>query len=179
MFQSAETLPFGTDEASSFGVEMVPASKVRPRRVKGAKTDGVRPVAVAPVVQRGRVARRNRSARRAAQPTDERRVVDCDSREQSMAAYLIARLDVADPALLADYLKATPPVVAKYHGKFIARGGPTVTLEGPQETRRIVILEFPTLDDVQAFYHSPEYAEARELREGIAVAEFLAVDGVQ
>ncbi len=96
-----------------------------------------------------------------------------------MAAYLIARLAVADPASLANYLKATPPVLAKYDGKFIARGGTTVTLEGPQETRRIVILEFPTLDDAQAFYHSPEYAEARELRNGIAVAEFIAVDGVR
>ena len=96
-----------------------------------------------------------------------------------MAAYLIARLDVADPTLLADYLKATPPVVAKYRGKFVARGGTTVTLEGPRETRRIVILEFPTLDDAQAFYHSPEYTAARKLREGIAVAEFIAVDGVR
>jgi uncharacterized protein (DUF1330 family) len=96
-----------------------------------------------------------------------------------MAACLIVRMAVADPARLADYLKATPAIVAKYRGQFIARGGTTITLEGPQENRRIVILEFPTLDDVQAFYHSPEYAVARKLREGVAVAEFVAVDGVR
>ncbi len=107
------------------------------------------------------------------------RVLDGDNKEHEMSAYLIARLDVGDPALLTDYLRATPPVMAKYHGKFIARGGTTVTLEGPQETRRIVILEFPALEDAQAFYRSPEYAEARKLREGIAVAEFIAVDGVR
>lgn len=95
-----------------------------------------------------------------------------------MAAYLIARLAVSDPARLGDYLRTTPPVVAKYRGKFIVRGGTTVTLEGPQETRRIVILEFATLDDARAFYHSPEYAAARKLRADIAVAEFIAVDGV-
>ena len=95
-----------------------------------------------------------------------------------MAAYLIARLAVSDPASLADYVKTTPPMVAKYRGKFIVRGGKTVTLEGPEETRRIVVLEFPTLQDVQAFYHSPEYLQAKKLREGVAVAEFIAVDGV-
>ena len=96
-----------------------------------------------------------------------------------MAAYLVARLDVEDPALLKDYLAATPPIVEKYHGKFIARGGSTVTFKGPEETRRIVLIEFPSLSDVEAFYHSQEYVEARKLREGVAVAEFIAVDGVQ
>lgn len=95
-----------------------------------------------------------------------------------MAAYLIARLEVEDVSLLKDYLLATPPIVKKYNGKFIARGGSTVTLEGPQESRRIVLIEFPALSDAEAFYHSPEYSQARLLREGIAVAEFIAVDGV-
>jgi uncharacterized protein (DUF1330 family) len=95
-----------------------------------------------------------------------------------MAAYLIVRLAVFEPSRLGAYLEATPSVVAKYRGTFIARGGTTVTLEGPEETRRIVIVEFPTLDDAQAFYHSPEYAAARKLREDFTSAEFIAVDGV-
>lgn len=96
-----------------------------------------------------------------------------------MAAYIIARMDVDDPSLLKDYLTATPPIIEKYHGKFIARGGSTITLEGPEETRRIVLIEFPSLQDAEAFYRSPEYSEARKLREGIAVAEFIAVDGLR
>ena len=95
-----------------------------------------------------------------------------------MPAYIVARVDVADPAQLKDYMAATPPIIAKYRGTFIARGGRTVTFEGPNESRRIVLIEFPALADAEAFYHSPEYAEARRLREGIAVAEFIAVEGV-
>lgn len=95
-----------------------------------------------------------------------------------MAAYLIARMEVEDITLLKDYLTATPSIIEQYHGKFMARGGTTITLEGPQETRRIVLIEFPLLSDAKAFYYSPEYAEARRLREGIAVAEFIAVDGI-
>jgi uncharacterized protein (DUF1330 family) len=95
-----------------------------------------------------------------------------------MSAYIIARVDVDDPSLLKGYLAATPPIIEKYHGKFIARGGSTITLEGPEETRRIVLIEFPSLQNAQAFYHSEEYSQARKLREGIAVAEFIAVDGI-
>lgn len=76
-------------------------------------------------------------------------------------------------------MTATPPIIAKYRVKFIARGGQTVTFEGPAESRRIVLIEFPDLADAQAFYNSPEYSQARKLREGIAIAEFIAVEGVE
>ncbi|MBI3561574.1 MAG: DUF1330 domain-containing protein [Gammaproteobacteria bacterium] len=96
-----------------------------------------------------------------------------------MPAYLIVRVNVDDPALLKAYQAATPSIIEKYHGKFIARGGAVVTLEGPDESRRIVVLEFPELSDVKAYYYSPEYSEARKLREGIGSFEVIAVDGVK
>ncbi|MFM1896785.1 MAG: hypothetical protein RLZZ385_1859 [Pseudomonadota bacterium] len=94
-----------------------------------------------------------------------------------MPAYLIVRIAAAQPELLKPYQLATPAVVAKYHGRFIVRGGPVVSLEGPGEHRRIVVLEFPDLTLAQAFYHSPEYAAAKQLRAGIAEAEIIAVEG--
>lgn len=96
-----------------------------------------------------------------------------------MTAYIIVRIEADDPALLKDYQLATPPVVEKYRGRFIVRGGPVITLEGPEEKRRIVLLEFPTMSDAEAFYHSPEYAAAKKLRQEVSVAEFIAVDGYQ
>ena len=96
-----------------------------------------------------------------------------------MAAYIVARVSVADPSLLKDYLNATPPIVEKYGGKFLARGGPTITLEGPEETRRVVIIEFPALADAEAFYQSREYSQAKKLRADVAVAEFIAIDGMR
>jgi len=95
-----------------------------------------------------------------------------------MPAYIIARLATDTPALLKDYQAATPGVIAQFGGKFLARGGMTVTFEGPDETRRIVIIEFPDLATAQTFYNSPEYAMARRLREGKAEVELIAVDGV-
>lgn len=96
-----------------------------------------------------------------------------------MSAYFIARIDSENPALLKDYQAAVPPIIEKYRGKFIARGGPTVTLEGTEESRRIVIIEFPDVSDATAFYHSPEYSEARKLRECVAVIEAITVAGIE
>ena len=95
-----------------------------------------------------------------------------------MPAYMVIRIEVPEPERLKAYQAATPPIVEQYGGRFIARGGSVVTLEGPEESRRVVIIEFPERADAEAFYHSPEYSEARKLREGVAVAEFIAVDGV-
>ena len=94
-----------------------------------------------------------------------------------MPAYIIARIQVTDWDRYRQYTQATPAAIEKYSGRFIVRGGETVTLEGPAETARLVVLEFPSLEQAQAFYHSEEYAQAKQLRAGAAVGQFLAVDG--
>ncbi len=95
-----------------------------------------------------------------------------------MAAYIIGRIDVTDWSRYREYMKVTPAVIARFGGKFIARGSEVLTFEGPQETRRVVILEFPSLEKAKEFFHSDEYAEAKKLRVGAAKAQFLAIDGV-
>lgn len=94
-----------------------------------------------------------------------------------MAAYIIVRMHVTDMEQYQEYAKVTPGVVAQYGGRFIVRGGATVTLEGPEEKDRIVVLEFPSLDQAKVFYGSEEYAAAAKLREGAASAQFVAVEG--
>lgn len=95
-----------------------------------------------------------------------------------MSAYIIARVKVDDPALIKKYMEATPPIIEKYGGKFLARGVPSATFEGAEETRRVVIIEFPSMGDAKAYYHSTEYTEARNLRDGVAIAEFIAIEGL-
>ncbi|MCX5855891.1 MAG: DUF1330 domain-containing protein, partial [Deltaproteobacteria bacterium] len=68
--------------------------------------------------------------------------------------------------------------IEKYGGKAIARSTDPITLEGPEETRRIVILQFPTVEKAREFYQSPEYQEARKLREGAATGELIVVEGI-
>ena len=95
-----------------------------------------------------------------------------------MAAFLIARVSVTDWNKYDQYMKVTPGIIAKYGGKFIVRGGQTVTLEGPTEKWRIVVVEFPDLEKAKEFYYSQDYTDAKTLREGAALAQFVAVEGV-
>jgi uncharacterized protein (DUF1330 family) len=97
---------------------------------------------------------------------------------QVMPAYLIARVEITEWARYREYMKATPAAIAAFGGKFIVRGGEITTLEGVPETRRLVIIEFPSLEQAKAFYSSPEYTRAKGLREGAAVGQFILVPGV-
>lgn len=96
-----------------------------------------------------------------------------------MTAYIIVHMDVTDPEQYKEYTKLTPAVIEQYGGRFIVRGGSKVTLEGPEETRRIVVVEFPSMEQAQAFYRSPEYQQAKAVRDGAATGHFVAVEGVE
>lgn len=95
-----------------------------------------------------------------------------------MPAYIIARVEVTDWTRYREYTRETPAAIARYGGKFIVRGGDVTVLEGEPETRRLVIIEFPTLERAKTFYHSAEYTRVKTLRAGAAVGQFLAVEGV-
>jgi uncharacterized protein (DUF1330 family) len=94
-----------------------------------------------------------------------------------MSAYLIAMIEVTDWEKYREYTKASSKAVARYGGRFIVRGGDKITLEGPEENRRIVVIEFPSLEQVKTYYDSKEYQEAKRLRLGAAIASFVAVQG--
>jgi uncharacterized protein (DUF1330 family) len=94
-----------------------------------------------------------------------------------MAAYVIADVEVTDPAKYEDYKKLTPGAVAKHGGRFIARGGQSSTLEGNWRPGRVVVIEFPTYEQARNFYTSVEYTAARRARAGAANMKMIVVDG--
>ena len=94
-----------------------------------------------------------------------------------MPAYVINDMDVTDPQLFEEYKKLSPPTVAQYGGKFLARGGRTETLEGAWSPRRLVILEFPDMASAQAWIDSPEYAPVRRLRQLSSRSNIIVVEG--
>lgn len=96
-----------------------------------------------------------------------------------MPAYVIARVEVTDWDKYNEYLKAGPGTIAQYGGRFIARASEMATLEGPEETRRLIILEFPSLAKAKAWYNSKEYQNAKKLRAGASIGSLVAIDGVE
>jgi len=95
-----------------------------------------------------------------------------------MTAYIILDIEVNDPAGYEEYKKLGPPTVALYGGKYVARGGKTETLEGDWQPGRIVMLEFPSLEQAKAWINSPEYAPGRALRHKYALSKTIVVEGV-
>lgn len=95
-----------------------------------------------------------------------------------MAAYVIVDAEVTDPAKYEDYKKLSPGAVAKHGGRFLARGGQTAVLEGDWRPNRVVVIEFPSLEQARAFYTSVEYTAARRARAGAADFNMVAVEGL-
>jgi len=94
-----------------------------------------------------------------------------------MTAYVIVDIEVLDPAGYEEYKKLAPAAVKLFGGKYLARGGPNETLEGDWRANRLVILEFPTVEQAKAWLNSPEYAPARALRHKYAKTNMVVVEG--
>lgn len=95
-----------------------------------------------------------------------------------MTAYLIARVHVTDPAKYENYKALSPGALAAFDGEFIVRGGPHETLEGEEETRRLVVVRFPSVEQAKACYDSAQYQAAKAERDGAAEMQMVVVEGV-
>jgi uncharacterized protein (DUF1330 family) len=95
-----------------------------------------------------------------------------------MSAYAIVQVDVKDPARYEDYKKLVPPSLEKFGGRFLVRGGKTHTMEGGWAPPRFVIVEFPSVEQAKAWWASPEYAAARDLRWATAESQMIIAEGI-
>lgn len=96
-----------------------------------------------------------------------------------MAAYVIANIDgryaknyLGSRALVAETIEG-------YGGRYLVRGGKAELREGDWTPHRILVLEFPTMEQAIAWYESPEYAPIKALRLANATSDLLFVEGVE
>jgi uncharacterized protein (DUF1330 family) len=95
-----------------------------------------------------------------------------------VSAYVIANVEIKDPVRYEDYKRMVPATLTKYGGRFIVRGGKTEALEGDWQPARLVLLEFPSVEKARAWWHSPEYAAAKALRQATSTGSLLILEGV-
>ncbi|HEV2567433.1 DUF1330 domain-containing protein [Sphingomonas sp.] len=95
-----------------------------------------------------------------------------------MAAYLIVTADIRDrAAFLAGYAPRAAELVAKFGGRYVLRAPGALVLEGDDaEGSSVVISEWPDRAAALAFWNSPEYGEAKQLREGLADCRVLLIE---
>ena len=95
-----------------------------------------------------------------------------------MPAYLIADIEVTDPASYEEYTKRVPAIIAAHGGRDLARGGASEVLEGTWRPKRSAIIEFPDLASMKAFWESPEYRPLRKIRERAAKSNVVVIEGL-
>jgi uncharacterized protein (DUF1330 family) len=95
-----------------------------------------------------------------------------------MAAYIIADLTVTDLPTMEEYRKQVPATVAKYGGRFLVRGGAQQIVEGDWKPNRVVVLEFPSMEQAKRWYDSEEYREPKAMRLRAGRANLIMVEGV-
>ena len=97
-----------------------------------------------------------------------------------MVAYWVARSKVNDSEQYKKYGALATPIIAKFGGKFLARGGKFKILEGPEKFQRFVVIEFPSIEMAVSCHESPEYLEAATHRkkDDASELEVFIVEGV-
>ena len=94
-----------------------------------------------------------------------------------MAAYLIANIQVHDPKGFGEYREKVAPMIAAFGGRYLVRGGAVQEVEGSLGLARLVVLEFPDMAKLRAFYDSPEYAPLIALRQASTTGGVALVEG--
>lgn len=95
-----------------------------------------------------------------------------------MPAYIIVEIHVTHPVGYEEYKQKAGATVEKYGGKYLVRGGATETLEGDWQPKRIVILEFATMERARDWLNSEEYREPRKMRHRTATTKMILVQGI-
>jgi len=97
-----------------------------------------------------------------------------------MPAYLIAEHTITDAKKFEEYRVKVAPTIAKHGGRYITRGGSHVVLEEDNavwQPGRVVIVEFPDMASLQAWYSSPEYQPLIALRRAAAKDMLITLEG--
>jgi uncharacterized protein (DUF1330 family) len=95
-----------------------------------------------------------------------------------MAAYVIADIEITEPAGYEEYRRRVAATVAQYGGRYLVRGGATDTLEGDWRPGRLVVIEFPSMARARQWYDSEEYREPRAIRQRCSRGHAVLVEGV-
>jgi uncharacterized protein (DUF1330 family) len=98
--------------------------------------------------------------------------------EICMPAYFIVDNEVTDPAGFEEYRQKVPGTVERFGGKFLVRGGHVQALEGDWKPKRVVVTEFPSIEQARRWYDSEEYRALKALRLRAARGSVVLVEGV-
>ena len=95
-----------------------------------------------------------------------------------MPAYVISEVEARDQAAMEAYRALAAATIARYGGRYLARGGAAEVVEGGPPPKTIIIVEFTSMERAREWYASPEYAAALKLRRTALERRLMFVEGV-
>lgn len=93
-----------------------------------------------------------------------------------LPGYVVAEVDVTDPATFAKYAEKAPGTIAQYGGHYLVRGGKSETVEG-DAPKRFVVIQFDSFAKAKAWEDSPEYNAIKPIRHSSAKSRVLIFEG--
>lgn len=96
-----------------------------------------------------------------------------------MSAYVIFDVEIRDMSKYQEFMKGVKPALDAAGARYLARGGTHKVYEGDWKPRRIVILEFPSVAEWEAFYTGPVYQGLKEIRDECSSAKLVSVEGIE
>jgi uncharacterized protein (DUF1330 family) len=95
-----------------------------------------------------------------------------------MSAYILVDIEVLDPVRYEDYKRLASAAIAAHGGRYVVRGGASEVLDGDWTPKRLVVLQFDSVEAAKRWRYSPEYAEAKKVRDTCAKANMIVVEGL-
>ena len=95
-----------------------------------------------------------------------------------MPAYVVAHVEVTDPARYAEYRRLVLDTLTAFGGRFLVRGPTPEVLEGAWDPKRLVIIEFPDAERARQWWSSPQYSAAKAIRQATSVGTLVLLEGV-
>ena len=95
-----------------------------------------------------------------------------------MPAYVILDVEIRDMAKYQEFMAGVKPALEEAGARYLARGGSHKVYEGDWEPRRIVLLQFPTVEAWEGFYNGPVYQSLKAVRDSCSSARLVSVEGL-
>jgi uncharacterized protein (DUF1330 family) len=93
-----------------------------------------------------------------------------------LPGYVVAEVDVTDPATFKQYADKTPGTVAQYGGHYVIRGGKNISIEG-DAPKRFVLIQFESVEKAKTWEDSPEYSAIKPIRHSSAKSRVFIIEG--
>ncbi len=94
-----------------------------------------------------------------------------------MSTYLIADISVHDANRFREYAGQVPALIEKHQGRYLVRGGALELLEGDWQPDRLVVIQFPSIDQAKAFLEDPDYQPVAAIRHAAATTNLVLAEG--